>query len=331
MIKLSNDLISFNNLYLAWKEFRRGKQERPDVIQFERNLEDELFLLQAELEDDSYMHGPYSKFYIRDPKFRIVHKATARDRVVHQALFDALYPYFDKKFFFDSYSSRDNKGTHRAVVRVRRFVARQSANSRTPVFVLHADIDDFFASIDQDILLSLLTRYLYNGNYLNLCEKIIKSFQTLPGRGLPLGNLTSQLFTNIYLHELDHFIKQTLHVKYYIRYNDDLFVVFGDKNYLKKLSSSIATFLAEKLHLSLPEEKIKIKNLRQGVDVLGAVLFPYGAIPRKRNRQAILQTIEKNEQSGYTLNGWRRAVSYLGLLKHTKGFMLQEKLRSCSG
>jgi retron-type reverse transcriptase len=326
-LKSFKELISLENLYLSWRRFRSGKHERPDVIVFERHLENNLFQLADDLAVGRYSHGAYKKFYIRDPKFRVVHKAAVRDRIVHQALFDALCPEFEKRFFFDSYSSRLGKGTHAAIARLVKFIRAESRNGRQNVWVLHGDVKDFFSSVKHIILSGQLRRIIADSKYLSLCEKVIKSFEAQPGRGLPLGNLTSQLFANVYLHEFDYYIKHCLRVKFYVRYNDDFFIVSQNLGYLEKIGELSQKFLDEKLNLVLPKEKIKITRLENGADILGMVAFPHGLVSRARLKRAAERCANDAAENGYSLENWRRVVSYLGLLSHAKSFLLQEKLR----
>lgn len=315
------------SLYASWRRFRRGKRLRKDVLVFERHLEDELLSLSADLAGGTYAHGEYHRFYIRDPKYRMIHKAAVRDRVVHQALYDIWQPLFEKKFFFDSYSSRLEKGTLRAIMRFLTFVRKTNRNGRQEAWVFHGDVDDFFGSIDHEILLVNFARTIKDPHYFNLAEKIIKSFSCLPGKGLPLGNLTSQLFANVYLHKLDYFVKQKLGIRPYARYNDDFFIVASGREELVDVASRIKQFLSSELQLNLPSDKIKIRPLSRGVDVLGTVIFPWGEVPRSRLRIAAKKTAALAVENGYTDDGWRSSVSYLGLLGHTRSFFLREKLR----
>jgi len=249
-----------------------------------------------------------------------------RDRVVHKALYDALQPLFESKFFFDSYSARFGKGTTRAIARTLSFIRKASKNGRQEAWVLHGDVDDFFGSIDHEILLTKIKKVVSDERYFNLSKNIIKSFHCVPGKGLPLGNLPSQLFANLYLHELDYFVKQKLRVRHYVRYNDDFFIVSNNRNELQTFAMQIKQFLLCELKLNLPDDKIKTKPLSQGVDILGAVAFPWGVVPRRRLRKAAERTIVSASRKGYTKK-WQGAVSYIGLLANTKTFLLREKLR----
>lgn len=283
--------------------------------------------LSADLARGAYTHGDYHHFYVRDPKYRQISKATVRDRVAHQAFYDIWQPLFEKKFFFDSYSSRPEKGTMRAIARLLAFIRKAKRGGRQEAWIFHGDVDDFFGSIDHEILLVKIAKTVKDPRYFNIAEKIIKSFSCSPGKGLPLGNLTSQLFANIYLHELDYFVKQKLGIRPYIRYNDDFFVVARNREELVGVALKIKQFLSNELQLGLPPNKIKIKPLSRCVDVLGTVIFPWGEVPRSRLRTAAERTVALATKNGYTEDRWRGSVSYLGFLSHTRSFFLREKLR----
>jgi RNA-directed DNA polymerase len=160
---LFSQIISIDNLYHSWLEFKKGKRKSFDVQIFERNLEDNLFKLHTELKTKNYWHGKYISFYITDPKQRHIHKATVRDRIVHHAVYRVLYPIFDKSFIFDSYSCRVGKGTHKAVYRLEKFVRKVSKNYKGQSLVLKCDVRKFFASVDHDILMSLIEKKIKMG------------------------------------------------------------------------------------------------------------------------------------------------------------------------
>ncbi len=170
-------IISLGNLYLSWKKFKKGKMGKSDAQEFALNLEDNLFTLHAELKNKTYRHDHYTSFFVNDPKRRHIHKATVRDRIVHHALYRALYPLFDRGFIYDSYSCRDNKGTHRAVERLATFARQASRNYTRPCFVLKCDTRRFFDSIDHTILLELIGKKVKDADTLWLIEDIIASFR----------------------------------------------------------------------------------------------------------------------------------------------------------
>ncbi len=319
------------NLFLAWHEFRKGKIRKPDIREFEHGLEDSIFGLYQELKTKTYKHSNYKSFYIQDPKLRRIHKACVKDRVLHHAIFRILYPIFDPIFIFDSYSCRIGKGTHRAVNRLQRFAGKVSKNSIRNCFVLKCDVKKFFDSIDHDILIALIQNKVKDSGTIWLLKEIIKSFSTAPNKGLPLGNITSQLFANIYLDELDQFIKQQLKIKYYIRYSDDFVILSDSKEYLKGLVFEIDEFLKEKIKLSFHSNKVIIRKYRQGIDFLGYVTLPYYTTLRTKTKKRMFKKIrlikEKLKSGLISKESFNQSLqSYYGVLKHCSGHKLKLKL-----
>lgn len=283
------EIVSYENLLCAWEDFIKGKRKRGDINAFARTLSDGLWQLHFDLKNGTYLHGAYDEYVICDPKKRIIHKASVRDRVVHRLLYNELYTYFDKRFIYDSYSSRKGKGTHRARDRFKHFTDKVSKNYTKQCFVLKFDIQKCFASIDQGALLSLLKRNIADEKLFELIQIIVESFE----RGLPLGNLTSQLFINVYLHELDLFCKHELHAKHYLRYADDVVIMATDKYELGVVYENISLFLKEEL--SLTTHKRIITTAYHGIDVLGVIFFPRYGILRKRTRRRIERIHDGND------------------------------------
>lgn len=313
----------------AWREFRRGKRAKSDVQQFEFNLEDNLFELRDSLFSKTWRHGPYHAFYVRDPKLRHIHKATVCDRVLHQAVFRVLYSIFDRMFIFDSYSCRVGKGTHRAVSRLETFMRKVSRNHRRTVFALKCDVRKFFDSVDQGILLRLIQKKILDADALWLVQQIVRSFETRPGRALPLGNVTSQLFANIYLNELDQFVKRELRERYYIRYCDDFIILHEDADYLRVLAERINFFLRDALRLELHADKIIIRKHTQGIDFLGYVVVPHYRTLRTKTKRRMLRKLNERKLSLYqgviTETSFNQTIqSYLGVLKHCRGYTIKK-------
>ncbi|MEK7194708.1 MAG: reverse transcriptase domain-containing protein [Patescibacteria group bacterium] len=316
-----DSIISLENLLEAWREFTRGKRGRKDVQEFEMNLMANVISLHNDLKTKTYRHAPYQAFNISDPKPRNIHKATVRDRLLHHALYRKLYPFFDRTFIPDSYSCRLNKGTHKAINRFRTFAYKVSQNHTRTVWILKCDIRKFFASVNQDILISILKTYISDKDILWLPERVTGSFQsTAPGVGLPLGNFTSQLFVNIYMNEFDQFMKHRLKAKYYIRYADDFVILSRDKSWLEELLPKIGDFLEERLKLDLHPNKVSISTLASGVDFLGWVHFPDHRVLRTVTKRRMLKKLEDNP-------GPETTASYLGLLGHGNTRKLQIKIK----
>ena len=316
-----NNIISLENFYEAWTEFVRGKKYKKDVAIFLLNLSHNIFMLHEELKNKTYCHGAYKAFAINDPKPRSIHKATVRDRLIHHAVYRALYPYFDQKFVYDSYSCRHNKGTHSALDRFTRFFHKVSRNNYRTCWVLKCDIRKFFASIDHSILLDIVKKHIPDSDINWLIQNIVGSFQsTKAGKGLPLGNLTSQLLVNVYMSEFDHYAKHILKQEYYIRYADDFVIMSHDRNVLTELVPKIHRFLERSLKLSLHPDKVFIKTFASGIDFLGWVHFPDHRVLRTATKKRIFRNVHKNTTE-------ETIQSYVGLLSHGNGLKLKKRIQ----
>jgi len=313
------DIISVENLLLAWREFVRGKRRKRDVQEFQYRLMDNVLELHADLQNKTYRHGGYTHFKISDPKPRDIHKASVRDRLLHHALYRQLYPFFDQTFIADSYSCRLRKGTHKAINRFCSFAYQASKNNTKTLWVLKCDIRKFFASIDQKILTTILQSRIQDPDILWLLRQVIESFpptQDIPTfsrmlecpKGLPLGNLTSQLFVNIYMNEFDQFVKHRLKVKYYIRYADDFVVISHDKEWLAHTLRCIEEYVQEELKLKLHPDKVSIQTLASGIDFLGWVHFPDHRVLCTTTKRRMLKRLERLFEASLQ--------SYLGMLQH---------------
>ena len=316
-----NDVISINNLLDAWREFIRGKRYKVDVLEFSGRLADNILELHHDLRNQTYRHDSYQHFRISDPKQRDIHKATVRDRLTHHAIYRILYPFFDGTFIADSYSCRLNKGTHKALNRFRAFSYRESRNYSKTVWVLKCDIRKFFASVDHKVLKDILNFYMVDEDIKWLLAQIIDSFETSTGKGLPLGNLTSQLMVNIYMNEFDQFVKHKLKAKYYIRYSDDFVILSRDELWLESLLPLIQSFLVERLALQLHPNKVSIQTIASGIDFLGWVHWPAHRVLRTATkRRMIKRLVQQPSQAGYE--------SYRGMLRHGNAFKLSTLLHN---
>lgn len=274
--KLINKVCNPELLFSAWDEFKRGKSRKIDVLNFEHNLEQNIFELFRDLSNKTYKHRPYEGFYVYDPKRRHIHKASVRDRVLHHAIFNVLNPIFEPTFIPTSFSCRIGKGTHKGVTALSNMIRRVSLNYTQPCFALKCDVRKFFDSVDQKILISILKRKIRDRDFLWLLEEVIHSFSSEQSdlfnqKGLPIGNLTSQIFANIYMNDFDQFVKNELKARYYVRYTDDFIILSHNETELKPILIKIETFLKDRLQLSLHPEKVTIKKYGHGVDFLGYV------------------------------------------------------------
>ncbi|PJA85883.1 MAG: RNA-dependent DNA polymerase [Candidatus Moranbacteria bacterium CG_4_9_14_3_um_filter_44_28] len=329
-------IISPENLFLAWDSFKSNKRNKADVQRFEWELERNIFQLHRELRRGAYKHGAYSSFYIQDPKQRHIHKADVRDRVLHHAVFSVLDPIFEETFISNSYSCRIGKGTHKGVSALEKFIRQISQNYSKPCFILKCDIKQFFGSVDHAILKNILKKRIKDENARWLLEQIIDSFSSRQSdifyvRGLPIGNLTSQLFANVYLNELDQFIKHKLKIKNYARYTDDFVIVGNTKKELENILPKINSFLKNTLSLELHPKKIVIRKQSQGIDFLGYVILPHYRLLRTKTKKRIFKKLKMRiaqyktgKIDNKSLN--QSLQSYLGVLSHANTHKLKEKL-----
>jgi retron-type reverse transcriptase len=303
---LWKQMISFEALLCASEKARRGKRCRPAVAAFEFNLERELCRLHEELTQKTYRPGAYRTFFIHEPKKRQISAAPYRDPVVHHALVNVLEPIFESTFIADSYACRKGKGTHAAVHRCQHL-------SRQYRYVLKADIRKFFPSVDHQILKALLARKIKDPHVQWLIDQIIGGSNPqeviqhcFPGnnlftslerrRGIPIGNQTSQFFANVYLDPLDHFVKDRLGIKGYVRYVDDFLVFSDDKKYLAEVREQIRCFLVS-LRLRLHPQKNVISPVKNGIRFLGFRVFPTHRLLPKDNIRRFRRRIRDMQQS----------------------------------
>ena len=276
-------LTSFDNLYCAAYQVLRGKRGKQHAGDFFFDLEGNLFRLQDELRSHTYHPGAYHTFWITDPKPRLISAAPFRDRVVHHALVNSIEPVFERRFIHHSYACRTGKGTHQALRQFTTWV-------RSSRYVLKMDIHKFFPSLDHTVLKNYLRLALKDPDVLWLCDAIIDGsnkqepvtlffpdddlLTPLSRRhGLPIGNLTSQFFANVYLDALDHQVKERLRVKRYLRYVDDFCCFHDDKVFLTDLRYAIAEYLLG-LRLRLNEGKSRLRQVKEGIEFLGFVVTP---------------------------------------------------------
>lgn len=308
-------MVSIESVFAAWYKFRRGKRSRSDVMEFERHLEENLFALHEDLVTGRYQHGAYVPFQICDPKQRQIHKATVRDRVVHQLVVSSIEPLFERQFIYDSFSCRKKKGTHAAFLRLQSFLSQASRNNTRTVYALKCDIRRFFATVDHGILYELLRKRIDDPATLELLRAIITSLSNAPCKGIPLGNLTSQLFANIYLHEFDWYMKHQLRAVHYARYCDDFIIVSPDRDYLLGLIEPLRYFLRTRLQLTLHPTKVTIRSWHQGIDFLGYVTKPHCTLLRRRTQRRMLARVTPSN-----------LTSYQGLCSHADTYHVRQLL-----
>lgn len=301
-------------------------------MEFERHLEDNLFSLRNELKSGTYAHDEYSYFRISDPKKRDIYKSTVKDRIVHQALYSYLCEIYEPLFIELSFSSRKRKGIHKAVMALSADTKNFRKNKKK-CLAMKCDIRKYFENIHHEILLEILGNKVKDEKILNLLRIIIESFHKETGKGVPLGNITSQIFSNIYLNELDKFVSNDLGIKNYVRYNDDFIVLEDDKEKLFADIRKIKMFLKDKLALELPEEKITFRKLGWGIDFCGCIVLPNAILLRNKTKSGMFEKLDKTSKKfrfgKISLNDLQKTTdSYLGMLSHCKAYNLKSKIKS---
>ena len=290
-------LCSKENLDLAFRKARKGKTLKNYVIEFENNLKENLHLLRTELLMQTYTPRPLTTFILRDPKTRKISKSDFRDRVIHHAICNVIEPSFEKKFIHDSFANRIGKGGLNAIKRFDVYKRKVSKNNNVKCFVLKADVKHYFPSVNHEVLLRLLENEIKDREVVSLIKIILKNHESkTENKGMPLGNLTSQLFANIYLNELDQFVKHELKAKHFIRYVDDFVILHRNKEVLKKYESRINQFLKEKLQLELHREKTKIILLNQGISFLGFKIFYHHKTLQRKNKNKFKNKLIKTKK-----------------------------------
>ena len=317
----NHPLFSLDNLYRAYRQCRRRKRGTLNALAFEQDLEANLLALREELSRGAYRPRRFLAFLVTKPKRREIFAADFRDRVVHHVLVGHLEPAWERRFIHDSYACRRGKGTHQAVDRLRTFTRQVTANGTRRAWYLQLDVHGFFISLDRTVLYQrlaaheddpavdwLLRRVLFHdptaGCQLRNAQRADFDrlpphktlFKAAPGCGLPIGNLTSQFFANVYLDALDQFVKHRLKARYYLRYCDDLVLLSADREELVAWKQAIETFLAEPLHLRLNERR-QLRPISDGIDWLGYIVRPDYLLVRRRVVVALYQRLAQTEQA----------------------------------
>jgi len=295
---LYEKIYSLSNLILAFKKARKGKTKKFYVIEFEKDFINNINKLHDELKNETYYPEPLKTFILRDPKTRKISKSAFKDRIVHHAICNIIEPIFEKMFIYDSCANRIRKGNLFGLKRFDLFkrkvsenggIIKNNFNNKNYVagFCLKADIKHYFQEVNHDVLLNIISKKIKDEKSIKLIKKVLKNGEVREGTGMPLGNLTSQFFANIYLNELDYFIKHKLKAKYYIRYVDDFVILHKSKIQLKIFEIGINKFLKEMLKIELHPQKSKVIPLSKGLDFIGFRNFYHFRLLRKRNIRKI--------------------------------------------
>lgn len=341
---LFEQVIDYENLFESYLMARKGKRFRGEVLEFSNSVEEELIQIQNELIYGTYQVGRYREFYVHKPKKRLIMALPFRDRVVQWAIYRILFPFYKKRFITDSYACINGRGTHSASDRVQYWL-RMLDRRPGKTYYLQMDMSKYFYRINHDILLSIIARFIKDEDLMSLLEKIIKSEHTkfgiplgdhfyeqerVGGIGMPIGNLTSQLFANVYLNEMDQYAKHDMRIKHYIRYMDDIVILHKDKHTLREMLLESDLFLRSELHLQI-NNKTRIDNTNHGVEFVGKRIWPTHMKLKKetvKNMKTRLKHMQKQFALGEVSTDEVKPVlsSYLGLMKNTDSHRLKKRI-----
>jgi len=319
---LFQKLCSKENLVLAFRKAQKRKSTKPYVIEFKANLNQNLELIRLELLSGQYRPLPLKTFIVREPKTRRISKSDFRDRVVHHAIYNILEPIFDKTFIYYSFANRKGKGALKVLERFDKFKLKVSKNNSRNCYVLKADIKHYFDEVNHNILIKILKEKIQDEKLISLISLILKNHSKEVG--MPLGNMTSQFFANVYLNEFDQFVKHELKAKHYIRYVDDFVILHYDKDVLESYKVIINHFLKEKLQLELHPTKSEILFLKRGISFLGFRNFAYHRLLRKANILNMKRQIKRTNYDSLCeyLEGW------MVYAKHANTYNLRNRIAS---
>lgn len=330
LVNVYEELCSYKNLETAFNRARRGKTLKRYVIEFEEKLKENLLQLRNELLMQTYNPQPLKTFILRDPKTRKISKSAFKDRVVHHAICNIIEPVFDKRFIHDSFANRLRKGTLNAIKRFDYFKRKVSKNNTIKCYVLKADIKSYFDTVNHKILLQILSKKIKDERVIWLIRKILANHKgEYHNKGMPLGNLTSQFFANVYLNELDQFIKHKLRAKYYIRYVDDFVMFHQSRKVLQEYKEEIDCFLRDNLDLRLHPDKSQVLKLEKGISFLGFRVFYHHKLLVKKNMRKFEKKMEQmkhlyregkieREKVIEKFEGWLAYASHANTYKYRK-------------
>ena len=362
-IQKNSETISLEDVFLAYHACRKNKRYRSTSLEFELDYENQLVELWREIKEGSYKPSFSSAFIIKKPVCREIFAAQFRDRIVHHLVIDKLEHHFEKTFIYDSYACRKGRGTLFGIRRIEKFIRSCSLNYQKDCYILKLDVQGFFMNISRALLWEKLSVFI-NKSYLLpdkealifLCKTIVHNDPTLncilrgdekhwglipndkslftvsKGLGIPIGNLSSQIFANFFMNPFDHYIKHNLRFRYYGRYVDDFVLIHESKQKLIDSISLIRLFLKKELFLDLHPKKIYLQHYSKGVSFLGSMIRPYRVTPGKRIIKNFFQTIDHYSKwdSQITKEDQRRFLcsinSYLGILTHQKCYLLKNKM-----
>ena len=346
---------SYSDIMNSYLDCRKTKRFSKAQLEFEINLEENLNELLNSINNYTYDPLPYNCFVISDPKYREVWAAQFRDRILHRLIYNTIGSYFEKRFIEDTFSCIKTRGVLKGIERLNTFCRKITNNWQysNKMYFAKMDISNFFVSISKtklwnnyiDVIKNenLLISKLVKQNIFHNCKKncnivTYKNFSGLPYKkslfhtddlhGLPVGNITSQFYSNLYLDSVDKFIKHELKIKYYVRYVDDMVILSENKSELQSSIVKINEFLSDEKELTLAKNKTYINKISNGITFLGSIIKPYKIIPTKRTIKNFSDSIIESKSSQFSEDSICSLQSYLGLLSHSNTFNLRTKLLS---
>ncbi len=324
---LMEKICTFKNAMAAFKKARKCKRYRPDVMRFEKDREANLIRAVEDLENGTYTPGPYTVFKVFEPKERVIMALPFYDRVIQHMIATFIEPIFEKRFIFHSFACRKDKGVHEASAILTKWLYKLEILEGKKIWAIKADIRHYFQSVNHEILKAEIRRYISDRRLLAILDRIIdRNGIYEPGVGIPVGNLTSQLFANVYLNILDQFVKHELGIKYYIRYMDDFVILGEDPEELKRILARIEEFINTRLKLQL-NPKTMIIYTKNGVDFVGYRHWATMKLLRKAATRRLKQLLKNFEEGTITEEYFDRSLaSRLGHMEHADTYQLRQKL-----
>ena len=321
------DKLTFENILNAHKRASKGKIQKKEIILFEMDLETNIIRIINEIKSGTYKFGDYREFFVYEPKKRLIKSLPYRDRVVHQWYVEEfIKPYFFKRFIKDTFACLDERGTHKAVLRLQQQM-RNMKRQYKKYYVLKCDIRKYFYTIDKKILLEILKKRIKDKKIIEFSKVILNDNEEI---GIPIGNFTSQYFANIYLNELDHYIKEQLRIKNYIRYMDDFILLLRTKEEAREILSLIEKFLKEHLNLILNQKSKYFPN-NKGIDFCGYRIYETHILLRKRFKKKIKKNIKiclmlKSQHKFYLKKFILTYNSFKGHASHSNSYHFMKKM-----
>lgn len=321
--------LTFEKMLAAHYRASKGKRNKKEVIIFEMDLETNIIRIIDEIKNGVYKFGNYREFIIYEPKERVIKSLPYRDRIVHQWYIEEfIKPYFTKRFINDTFACLDNRGTHKAVKNVQKQLREADLIYGNKYYVLKTDIKKYFYSIDKNILLDILSKRINDKKLLEFSKIILDDGNKV---GIPIGNYTSQFFANIYLNELDHYVKDELKIKFYTRYMDDQIFLIKTKKEARIVLALVDTFIQEKLNLQL-NNKSKYFPKNKGVDFCGYVIYSTYILLRKRFKNKFKKNVKiwinlKKKNRFYEKKFYMSYTSFLGHASHSNSYNYINKMK----